>query len=101
MILSFAGGVGTVEGTHRIAGKVTYRNGGEVRAYGRGENKFRPSGRRGVLLDSGGRAWRITEDALVGPKGQRAPRIAGHLAYWFGWFTFFPKTLLHGSLNEE
>ncbi|MCZ6557652.1 MAG: DUF3179 domain-containing (seleno)protein, partial [SAR324 cluster bacterium] len=101
VVIVGTGRILTVEGTHRIAGKVTYRNGGEVRAYDRGEKEFRPGERSGVLLDSGGRPWRITEDALVGPEGERAPRIAGHLAYWFGWFTFFPNTLLHGNPDKE
>ena len=100
VVIVGTGRILTVEGTDRIAGKVTYRNGGEVRAYARGNNTFRPGERRDMLLDSGGRSWRITEDALVGPKGERAPRIAGHLAYWFGWFTFFPKTLLHGNPDK-
>lgn len=25
------------------------------------------------------------------------PRFAGELAYWFGWFAFFPKTELYGG----
>ncbi|HUF38446.1 MAG TPA: hypothetical protein VMN57_07985 [Anaerolineales bacterium] len=45
-------------------------------------------------------AWEITEEALVGPDGARLERINGHLAYWFGWFTFFPKTLVYGVENE-
>ena len=100
VVIVGTGSILTVEGTHRIAGKVTYRNGGEVRAYDRGEYAFRPGERRGVLLDAAGRPWRITEDALVGPEGERAPRIAGHLAYWFGWYTFFPNTLLHGNPDK-
>ncbi len=100
VVIVGTGGILTVEGTDRGAGKVAYSNGGEVRAYDRGENTFRPAKQPGVLLDSGGRPWRITEDALVGPEGERAPRIAGHLAYWFGWFAFFPKTLVHGNPDE-
>jgi hypothetical protein len=69
---------------------------GETRAYERGEVRFR--GASGdSLLDEGGRAWRITEEALLGPAGVRLPRIAGELAYWFGWFAFFPRTELYGG----
>ena len=39
----------------------------------------------------------VTEDALVGPDGRQAPRISGHLAYWFGWYAFFPNTLVYGQ----
>ena len=49
------------------------------------------------FLDSAGRPWQVTEEALVGPDGELAPRINGHLAYWFGWSSFFPKTLLYGE----
>jgi len=38
----------------------------------------------------------VTEEALVGPNGERVERLGGHLAYWFGWFTFFPETLVYG-----
>lgn len=24
-----------------------------------------------------------------------APRLGGHLAYWFGWYAFFPNTLVY------
>ena len=30
-------------------------------------------------------AWVLTEDALVGADGRKAPRVAGHIAYWFAW----------------
>ena len=25
------------------------------------------------------------ETALVGPKGEKLVRVAGHIAYWFAW----------------
>lgn len=75
----------------------TYNAGGEVRAYNRGEETFDPSADADTVLDSAGRSWQITEEALVGPDGKLAPRINGHLAYWFGWYSFFPKTLLYGE----
>jgi hypothetical protein len=70
---------------------------GETRAYGRGTHRFRAGRSRDVLLDERGREWRATEDALLGPGGERLPRVAGELAYWFGWFAFFPKTELYGG----
>ena len=75
--------------------RVTYNAGGEVRAYQRGAQAFRPGPDTGTLLDSAGRPWQITEDALIGPDGARAPRVNGFLAYWFGWYAFFPQTLLY------
>jgi hypothetical protein len=67
---------------------------GETRAYERGAQRFRGA-TRDSLLDERGQPWKITEEALVGPRGERLPRLAGELAYWFGWFAFFPKTELY------
>ena len=64
---------------------------GETRAYDRGPHTFR-GGAPAELLDERGRSWRVTEEALIGPEGERRARLAGHLAYWFGWFSFFPRT---------
>jgi uncharacterized protein DUF3179 len=80
----------------RLSGSgVTYNAGGEVRVYRRGGEVFVPGPDANTLLDSAGRPWRVTEDALLGPHGTRAPRIAGFLAYWFGWYAFFPRTLIY------
>ncbi len=69
---------------------------GDTRAYERGPHRFGPRS-RDALADERGRAWRVTEDALVGPDGERLARLPGHLAYWFGWFAFFPATELYGG----
>ena len=65
---------------------------GETRAYERGARTFRRGAGPGEVLDELGRTWRVTEEALAGPGGERLPRLAGHLAYWFGWYSFFPRT---------
>ena len=77
------------------AGAVTYSAGGEVRAYRRGRETFGPGPDANTLRDSAGRPWRITEEALLGPHGLGAPRTNGFLAYWFGWYAFFPRTLVY------
>ncbi len=87
----------TVDGSDQRSGKVTYNAGGEVRAYDRGVETFSPGSDADKLLNSSGRTWQVTEEALIVPDGESAPRINGHLAYWFGWFSFFPKTLLYGA----
>ncbi len=74
-----------------------YNAGAEVRAYDRGQNEFSAGPKEGTLLDGEGRIWEISEDGLIGPEGEIAPRVSGHLAYWFGWYSFFPKTLLYGE----
>ncbi len=60
------------------------RLGRTVRAYDRGDRVFGP-GTSAEELYSGIETWKITEEALVGPDGQRLPRVAGHIAYWFAW----------------
>jgi hypothetical protein len=90
-----AGDVVTVNGFSRRAGPVTYTNGGEVRAYARGDEVFSPAPEAGIILDAAGEQWQVTEEALLGPDGKTAPRINGHLAYWFGWYAFFPETKVY------
>lgn len=85
----------TVNGRHRSVGPVTYTNGGEVRSFNRGSETFSVGPDPDTLLDSAGRLWQVTEEALVGPDDEMAPRINGHLAYWFGWYAFFPNTELY------
>jgi hypothetical protein len=95
LVLVASRGTVTVDGVNRRVGPVTYTNGGEVRAYDRGEEVFSPGPDADTVLDSSRRAWQVTEEALLGPDGESAPRVNGHLAYWFGWYAFFPNTLLY------
>lgn len=69
-----------------------------VRAYERGNLRFRSgSGLDELIAEGSGARWRIEEEALVAvADGRRLPRLAGHLAYWFGWFAFHPDTLVYG-----
>ena len=60
------------------------RLGRTVRAYARGGRVFGP-GSRAVELYSGIETWSVGEEFLTGPHGQRALRVAGHIAYWFAW----------------
>ncbi len=68
-----------------------------VRAYLRGEHEFRARKGSDVVIDTkDGSIWSVTEEALVSEvTGERLPRLAGHLAYWFGWYAFYPRTLLY------
>ena len=91
----------SVRGENRRVGPVVYDAGGEVRAFDRGDEQFSATGDPDVVVDSQGREWQVTEEALVGPDGETAARINGHLAYWFGWFAFFPNTLVYGSEPGE
>ncbi len=85
-----------VEGNSARGGRYTYSNGGEVRVYGRGDEQFRPGATADEVVDDAGRSWQVTEEALLGPDGAQRERLPGHLAYWFGWYAFYPQTLVYG-----
>lgn len=95
VVLVATQGTNTVNGFSRRAGPVSYTNGGEVRAYARGDLTFQPGPDPYTLVDSSGGEWQVQEEGLLGPDGESAPRLSGHLAYWFGWYAFFPETLLY------
>lgn len=82
----------SVEGV-TATGPLEYDAGGSVRAYVTDE-RFRLGPDDRSLVDEDGGIWRIEEEALVGPAGKSAPRVAGTLAYWFAWQGFHPETLL-------
>ena len=46
------------------------------------------------LIDGQGRRWRMEEAALVleNDVEQRLARLPSHVAYWFGWYAFYPTT---------
>ena len=49
-----------------------------------------------VVTDETGRAWRVTEEALVLSDDPRVarPRVPAQRAFWFGWRAQFPETVL-------
>lgn len=55
-----------------------------VRAYERGEITFAAAVGADRLSGPGGN-WNVTEDALVGPGGEKLNRVPGHISYWFAW----------------
>jgi hypothetical protein len=63
-----------------------------VRVYERGERRFmRQEGL--TLFDDMNQSWHITEEYLEQPdSSKRLARLSGHLAFWFGWYAFFPHT---------
>ncbi|MYD65175.1 MAG: DUF3179 domain-containing protein [Chloroflexi bacterium] len=71
-----------------------YDYGGEVRSFERGRNTFSPGADPDTVLDEDGAEWTVTEEALVGPDGERLDRVNGHIAFWLGWFLFFPEAEL-------
>ncbi len=99
LALLATGPVIRVDGRSVRTGPARYAAGAAVRAYRTGERRLRLED--GALLDGEGRPWQVTEEALVGPDGARAERLPGHLAYWFGWSSYHPGTLLHGATADD
>ena len=78
---------------------VIHDHGGHgARAYERGDNTFIPATKdtTTVVLDVSGNGWKVAENALISPGGERLARLPGHMAFWFGWFNFYPKTEVYG-----
>jgi len=73
---------------------------GSIRAYERGERSFRWN-EDDQLADDKGRIWSLTEEALTltNGGGSVAPlkRLPGHVAFWFGWYGFYPDTEVWGD----
>jgi hypothetical protein len=81
---------------------VIHEDGGHgARAYERGEHIFTSAADDTtiVLLDEEGNEWQVTENALISNSGEELTRRPGHMAYWFGWFSFYPQTDLY--IDEE
>ncbi|MBM3488992.1 MAG: DUF3179 domain-containing protein [Alphaproteobacteria bacterium] len=60
-----------------------------VRAYERAGQRFVKADGAMALRAGDGTGWRIEEEFLQGPGGQRLPRLPGHVAYWFAWDNYF------------
>ena len=55
----------------------------------------RRDSRLSFIIADDGSLWRVTDLALIEEAGPgRLRRLPGHLAYWFGWYAFFPDTNL-------
>ncbi len=76
---------------------------GSVRAYRRGPLTFRPATSPDQLVDAEGRPWRVAEHRLERLDGAHqaaegaGERVPGHVAFWFGWYAFFPATEVYGE----
>lgn len=72
---------------------------GAVRAYEARGHRFARGSQDG-LVDSAGRPWRLTEEALQPPADaglEPLPRVPGHASFWFGWYGFYPETEVFGD----
>ncbi|MCI0422417.1 MAG: DUF3179 domain-containing protein [Acidobacteria bacterium] len=50
--------------------------------------------RKSTLIDKTGQAWRVSEEALIGPSREERRRLPAHRAFWFGWHAQFPNSRL-------
>ncbi len=73
---------------------------GAVRAFRRSDRTFR-LGTDGGLLDQDDRLWKISEEALSAEGREPLERLAGHQAFWFGWYGFYPGSEIYrGSVKR-
>lgn len=98
LVLVTGGDVVLVTG-EGAASQFTYSSGAQVRAYERNGQTFVQGDDAQTLVDDLGTVWTVTEDALISADGEALPRLGGHLAYWFGWYAFFPNTAIYGGAN--
>jgi hypothetical protein len=67
-----------------------------VRAYRVDGRRFRTGPSATLVDERSGEVFVPGEEFLEGWNGkERLPRLAGHRAYWFGWYAFFPGTELY------
>ena len=56
-----------------------------VRAYRSEGRKFSAADKDLWTLKADDGQWMVTEEALIGPKGETLDRLPGHIAFWFAW----------------
>jgi hypothetical protein len=67
--------------------------GGAVRAYRSGGRLFAEGPDGDVIEPATGERWTVGEKGLRPTRGgDPLARVAGHRAYWFAWYAFFPET---------
>ena len=67
-----------------------------VRAYRREGRRFAAGATSTELVSDGGK-WTLTEDALVGPAGEKLARLPGHNAFWFAWQNYYSGEAILGT----
>jgi hypothetical protein len=74
---------------------------GAVRAYERAGRRF-AEGPGGTLVEpETGSRWEVAEEGLrARAEGDLLPRVAGHRAYWFGWYGAFPDAEVYEGCPE-
>ncbi|MFQ5953900.1 MAG: DUF3179 domain-containing protein [Kiloniellales bacterium] len=67
-----------------------------VRAYSADGHDFTAAADGLDSMLSEGKVWKVEEEALIGPAGERLERLPGHIAYWFAWSGFRGGKPLYG-----
>ena len=73
-------------------------NSGAVRVYERGDRRFEAPEAAPLLQlrAEDGSTWWIGEDGLAPDAGgDLLARVPGHVAFWFGWYAFYPETTVY------
>ena len=47
-----------------------------------------------TAIDTNGKSWQVTEQALLDDSQQALGRLPYHRAFWFGWHAAYPETRL-------
>ena len=69
--------------------------GGANRVYDAGDRRFVRWLDASRIEDEQGRAWSVTESALVAQGGSDTrARVPAQRAFWFGWYNQYPETRL-------
>ena len=67
---------------------------GAHRAYEAGGVRFKQWDNAATVTDEQGQRWQLTEDQLVGERGETLVRLPSHNSFWFGWYAAYPQTEL-------
>ncbi len=73
---------------------------GAIRVFRSGGERFVPGADSGRLEDAEGKVWRVEEEALrleTAAVERSLERLPGHVAFWFGWYGFYPDTEVWGA----
>jgi len=56
-----------------------------------------------ILVDEIGRRWQMKEEYLVqvDDPNNRLKRLPSRMAYWFGWYAFYPATDVYGEAESS
>mgnify|MGYP003525395933 FL=1 len=82
----------------RLLAVTSPKGANRVYALGGHDVVFQSRPATGDLVDTAGRRWRQSEEALTAADGTLTlPRFVAQRAFWFGWYAQYPETALLGT----